>query len=114
MHDYEKLETIRTTLKKGITKTEASFEDRFEALRLADELLAPYKKPNQAPSTEPLFDTKDAAAYLALGPRTLIEWRVRGGGPQFTKLNRAVRYRRADLDAFVAERLRHSTSDPGT
>jgi hypothetical protein len=68
----------------------------------------------QSRPTEPLFNTQDAAAYLALGPRTLVEWRARGGGPQFTKLNRTVRYRRVDLDAFIAARLRHSTSDPGT
>lgn len=44
MRDYEKLKTIRTTLKNGITQGAGSFEDRFEALKLADELLAKYKK----------------------------------------------------------------------
>jgi hypothetical protein len=38
------LETIRATLKNGITQNEISFEDRFEALNLADELLAKYKQ----------------------------------------------------------------------
>ena len=60
---------------------------------------------------QPLLDTKSAAAYLALGARTLVEWRVRGGGPRFTKMNRTVRYRKSDLDQFVEERVRSSTSD---
>jgi hypothetical protein len=38
------LETIRATLKNGITQNAISFEDRFEALNLADELLAKYKQ----------------------------------------------------------------------
>jgi len=65
----------------------------------------------QSLSTEPLLDTKRAAHYLSVEARTLVEWRARGGGPRFTKMNRTVRYRKSDLDQFVEERVRSSTSD---
>ena len=54
------------------------------------------------------------AAYLAgLSIRTLESLRFRGDGPVFVKLGRAVRYRRADVLAWAAARLRQSTSDTG-
>ncbi|MEE4303594.1 MAG: helix-turn-helix domain-containing protein [Wenzhouxiangella sp.] len=55
------------------------------------------------------LDTIDAAHYLGLQKSTLEAWRCRGGGPQFVKLGRAVRYRQADLDAWIESRVRHNT-----
>ena len=49
-----------------------------------------------------LLSTRDAAAYLALSPRTLEKWRSRGVGPAYSRIGRRVVYRRDDLDAFVA------------
>jgi len=60
-----------------------------------------------------LMPETGAAAYLSVSVRTLQAWRLRGGGPVFLKLGGAVRYRTSDLQAFVAARLRHSTSDRG-
>jgi len=60
-----------------------------------------------------LLDTREAATFLALCPGTLEVWRVRGGGPTFVKLGRAVRYRRSDLEVYALDRLRCSTSDRG-
>jgi predicted DNA-binding transcriptional regulator AlpA len=37
--------------------------------------------------------------------------RWEGGGPPYTKLGRAVRYKLSDLVAWMEERRRHSTSD---
>lgn len=51
-----------------------------------------------------LLDTRAAAAYLALSPRTLEKWRTRGTGPAYSRIGRRVVYRRDDLDAFVAAR----------
>lgn len=53
----------------------------------------------------PLLRRKDAAAYLQLSPKTLETdvSRNRLGIP-FVRLGRAVRYRIADLDAWLAER----------
>jgi len=58
-----------------------------------------------------MFRTKEAATYLALRKSTLEAWRVRGGGPVFLKLGKAVRYRQEDLDAFLNSRRFVSTSD---
>jgi excisionase family DNA binding protein len=50
-----------------------------------------------------LLTTKEAAAYLNLHPSTLEKWRVYGGGPKYYRLrNKAIRYHRSDLDAFVS------------
>lgn len=57
------------------------------------------------------FTTIQAASYLGLSRQQLEGWRCRGGGPLFVKLDRAVRYRRADLDAFMTDRLVSSTSE---
>lgn len=54
------------------------------------------------------------AEILGISPRTLQAWRYRGGHtPAFVKLGRTVRYRRSDLDAWIEERRRKSTSDSG-
>jgi predicted DNA-binding transcriptional regulator AlpA len=55
----------------------------------------------------------EAAAYIGLSSSTLAKMRLRGDGPIFLKLNRAVAYDVRDLDAWLAGRRRVSTSDPG-
>jgi len=56
--------------------------------------------------------TEQAAEYLDLKATTLETWRSRGGGPRYILLSpRAVRYRKEDLDAFIAARVRRNTSD---
>ena len=58
-----------------------------------------------------LLNTKQAAALLGLRPSCLENWRWRGSGPSFVRLSaRAIRYRQPDLEAFVDERVRPSTS----
>lgn len=54
-----------------------------------------------------LLDTRAAAEYLCLSPRTLEKWRSAGTGPVYCRIGggvRGVRYRVADLDDFVAAR----------
>lgn len=46
-----------------------------------------------------------------LAPAILETLRSRGGGPPFVKLGRRVVYRREDLDSWLEERVRKSTSD---
>ena len=48
-----------------------------------------------------LLTTVEAAAHLRLSPRTLERYRVNGEGPKYLKLERTVRYRRADLDEWL-------------
>jgi hypothetical protein len=54
-------------------------------------------------------------AYLtAQSERTLEAYRVKGGGPPFIVIGkRGVRYRRGDVQDWIAARRRRSTSDPG-
>jgi len=58
-----------------------------------------------------VFKTPEAANYLKLGKATLERFRVSGDGPRYCKLGGAVRYRRADLDAWLESRLTRSTSE---
>jgi predicted DNA-binding transcriptional regulator AlpA len=55
--------------------------------------------------------TPEAAKYVALAESTLTKMRLTGDGPLFVKVGpRAVAYRKADLDAWLAARVRRSTS----
>jgi excisionase family DNA binding protein len=60
-----------------------------------------------------LLSQRDAAALLGLSPRTLERYRVTGQGCRYTKLGRRVLYRADDLEAWIASRVRTSTSDLG-
>jgi hypothetical protein len=51
------------------------------------------------------------AEFLGVSTRTLQAWRVRGGGPSFMKLGRAVRYQRRELIAFQRQRTVSNTSE---
>lgn len=55
--------------------------------------------------------TKQAARLLGCSHRTLEDWRLRGDGPRFLKLGRAVRYRMADLAAFMDKRTFSNTGE---
>lgn len=55
------------------------------------------------------LDTVEAAQHLGLQKSTLEAWRCRGGGPRFVKMGRVVRYRQADLDAWIESRVRENT-----
>jgi predicted DNA-binding transcriptional regulator AlpA len=61
-----------------------------------------------------LLKEQEAADVLGLSQTFLQKRRREGGGPKFVRLSsRAVRYRPEDLQAWVADRLRTSTSDQG-
>lgn len=61
----------------------------------------------------PYLDTSDAARYLGLARKTLEKLRVVGGGPEFRKHGRYVRYALHELDRWSNGRARRTTSDPG-
>lgn len=65
----------------------------------------------QAPAGELYFTRQEAANYLRLGVATLAKRTMNGTGPVMCRLGRSVRYRRADLDAFMGAHLVRSTSD---
>lgn len=57
-----------------------------------------------------LLTTKDLADYLGVSERTLEGWRVRGGGPNFIKTGRLIRYSRKDVECWLEDYTRRSTS----
>jgi len=59
---------------------------------------------------EPLLTEIQAAELLNLSTRTLQSWRIKGGGPRFLKLGRAIRYRVADLNEWLEARALAHTS----
>jgi predicted DNA-binding transcriptional regulator AlpA len=53
-----------------------------------------------------LLTAEDVAQIIGLSPETLAQWRSQRRGIPFLKLSRnVVRYRQADLDAWLAERI---------
>lgn len=57
--------------------------------------------------------TDEAAAYCGSAASTFEKLRLTGAGPRFVKMGRRVVYRVEDLDAWLAENIRRSTSDKG-
>lgn len=48
-----------------------------------------------------------------MAPAFLARRRVEGGGPRYVRVSaRAIRYRRRDLDQWIADRLRLTTREP--
>jgi len=51
-----------------------------------------------------LMDEHQAAAYLLTTPRTLRLWRQTRGVPHIRITSKVIRYRLADIDAWLAQR----------
>lgn len=60
--------------------------------------------------SESLFRPTDLGELLGVPVATLANWRCAGKGPPFLKVGRHVRYRRRDVDKWIADRV----SRPGT
>lgn len=69
------------------------------------------QKESNQPSAKAMLTEKEAAEFLAVSDRVLQTWRVAGKGPEYRKLGRCVRYRMADLEAFVEAGRRRHTSE---
>ena len=67
-------------------------------------------KPQQAYESE-LLTPKEAAAFLKMSESFLAKARMRGDGPRYRKLSRAVRYTRADLVLWLKASAKTSTSE---
>jgi hypothetical protein len=53
---------------------------------------------------------REAAAYIKSSTSTLAKRRLCGNGPKFSRIGRAIRYRKLDLDEFMAKTRVSSTS----
>jgi len=71
----------------------------------------PAREKAMSPSSQNLRPNQ-AAAYLGFAASTLAKMRLRGDGPIFSKIGRRlIIYEQHNLDAYVAERRRRSTSE---
>ena len=52
-----------------------------------------------------LINEKDAAAFLAMSVHYLRQARVKGRGPAYARFGRSIRYRPADLDAWLSTHM---------
>lgn len=59
------------------------------------------------------FRADEAAEYLRISLSKLNKLRCYGGGPVYHVAGRTIIYSRADLDAWLAQHRRTSTSDAG-
>ena len=64
-----------------------------------------------ASAPEPLLDTAAAAKRLGVSPSFLAKARMQGTGPEYSKFNKLVRYRPANLDRYAVEHSRTSTAE---
>lgn len=65
---------------------------------------------NEAIYQQHALTPREAARYLRVSEAVLRLWRSRGEGPQYYRAGeKLVRYRRADLDAWVTSRLSEET-----
>ena len=61
-----------------------------------------------------LLTEKETASLICYTQRALQNWRLRGGGPEYVKIGRSVRYQRSDVMKFIEERKRkHSGQNFG-
>jgi predicted DNA-binding transcriptional regulator AlpA len=65
------------------------------------------------PEREPLLTRTELAEYLGISPSTLAVWRYRRQGPVGVKVGNRLRYRLADVDAWIDANRGH-IRDQGT
>ncbi len=58
---------------------------------------------------EPLRTPDEVAAYLHVPTKTLAQWRYKRTGPTYQRVGRVIRYRIADVDAWL-EKQTHRAS----
>ena len=58
-----------------------------------------------------LLTAKEAAGFLRLSESFLAKARMRGDGPRYRKLSRAVRYSKSDLEAWLKTCAKTSTAE---
>ncbi|MEX1313827.1 MAG: helix-turn-helix domain-containing protein [Desulfotignum sp.] len=61
--------------------------------------------------THQFLTRQQAADFLNIKKSTLEAWAVRGGGPVYVRMGLAVRYRPADLLAWVESRITRNTAE---
>jgi excisionase family DNA binding protein len=52
-----------------------------------------------------VLNPKQASAYLGCSESVMRLWRSQGQGPRYFRAGKLIRYRRADLDAWIEARI---------
>ena len=63
-------------------------------------------RPPEVPDLRDLIDEVQLAARLGVSRSTLQSWRYGRRGPRYIKIGRLIRYRSADVDAFLTASTR--------
>ena len=66
------------------------------------------------PPPDKLLSEKEVARIISMSASFLQHDRQRGGGIPFLKIGTSVRYRKSDIDAYLARKARLHTSDQGS
>ena len=90
---------------RAVMSADAAVEPANQRGRLSELRGAPVPLPPYL-----YFDTQEAAQRLGVSPRTLVDYRSRGGGPKWVRIARAVRYRADWLDQWADDKAVTSTS----
>lgn len=53
---------------------------------------------------EKLMNTNELAEYLGIAVSTIVDYRLKGIGPVYVKIGHLVRYRKVDVDNWVANK----------
>lgn len=53
---------------------------------------------------EKLMNTNELAEYLGIAVSTIVDYRLKDIGPVYVKIGHLVRYRKADVDNWVANK----------
>jgi predicted DNA-binding transcriptional regulator AlpA len=67
--------------------------------------------PTRATAIDPLLHPRDAARILSVSGSWLAKSRLRGDGPRYVKIGRAVRYLESALREYIKSRTRGSTGE---
>jgi predicted DNA-binding transcriptional regulator AlpA len=67
--------------------------------------------PREASRGDPLLTPKEAARFMRVSESWLAKARMRGDGPPYVQIGRAIRYQQSDLITYIRSRRRLSTSE---
>ena len=56
----------------------------------------------------PLLNEKEVAKLLKLSVKTIQRYRLYGGGPEFIKINKSVRYSTQAIEEYLKPRVRNT------
>lgn len=75
------------------------------------DIMSPQPANGTTRADDALLSQKRVATMLSVSPRALEAWRIRGEGPAFIRISkRCIRYRRADVEAWLASREHQPTA----